>query len=197
MKRILTGLVIFLLGLGVGVLIMYAHESRQQVRLVSQRAYSDAVNQSVGTIRQYQNIAATVDALPKATVPLPQQLNQVLGPVFAGIAQFQSQLQALVASSPGKPEWQVNIDWAFSNQDAGGSVDCGWNYLTAGYPNCILIGGRACLMGYAKDAAQRGQNQRAFDLTTITQCHNRHAWETIEGAGVNQVAAYVRFHPGP
>jgi len=47
-------------------------------------------------------------------------------------------------------------------------------------------------MEIAVDAAKRGFDQKAFDLTVSTQFHNEHAKQTIIAAGVWNVAQYLR-----
>ena len=114
-----------------------------------------------------------------------------VGGLLAGVLAM-SQLFA----QPSKPEWQVNIDWSFQNKDAGGSVDCPAEYVRLGVPQCIAIGGRACVMNYAKELALRGKDGegRAYELTRLSQCHNPHAAGTIERAGVGAVVPYVANH---
>ncbi len=65
-----------------------------------------------------------------------------------------------------KPDWMKHIDWLIGNT---GAVDCPEKYL-ATHPECILGGGRACLMAKAIESAKAGNCPWAFRLTLITQC---------------------------
>jgi hypothetical protein len=60
-----------------------------------------------------------------------------------------------------KPEWQVHLDWCSGNRDAGGSVDCPADYLGT-YPECYASGGRACLIGKARQSARDHDCANAF-----------------------------------
>jgi hypothetical protein len=90
-----------------------------------------------------------------------------------------------------KPEWQSHIDWCIHNSDAGGSVDCPDKYA-ATYPECIVSGGRSCLMGKAIQSAKDGDYANAYRLAQICQCHNVTARDQIRDAGQKAVGDYLR-----
>ena len=93
------------------------------------------------------------------------------------------------ARSAHREEWMTHIDWSIRNTDAGGATNCPGLYP---YPGCILIGGRACLMTQAINAAKAGRCTEALRTTLVTQCHNPKARQTITAAGEARVCAYLK-----
>jgi uncharacterized membrane protein len=89
---------------------------------------------------------------------------------------------------PEKPQWQKDLDWSISNSDAGGSTDCPLDYP---YPECVISGGRACLMRHAKQSAHDHDCANALRVALVTQCHNRGAANGIAAAGESQVCQYL------
>jgi hypothetical protein len=89
-----------------------------------------------------------------------------------------------------EPQWQKDIDWSVNNRtfDAG-ETNCPDQYP---YPGCIWDGGRACLMKYAIQSAYEGDDENAFRVTLITQCHNEGARQGIASQQAAQVAKYLR-----
>ena len=100
---------------------------------------------------------------------------------------------ATVVTSSASGNWRGHIDWATQNSDAGGSVDCPWFYVQNNASHCIISGGRACLSQQAIWVAKSGQNDNyAWYLMQITQCHNGDAMREIIAAGPRAVADYLR-----
>lgn len=96
---------------------------------------------------------------------------------------------ALIAQDD-EPQWQKDIDWSVSNStEDPGETNCPDQYP---YPGCLWAGGRACLMKYAIQSAYERDDQNAFRLTLITQCHNDGARSGIESQGATYVARYLR-----
>jgi hypothetical protein len=93
------------------------------------------------------------------------------------------------AAKAQKPEWQTHVDWCIRNSDAGGSVDCPEKYP---YPECIVSGGRSCLMKKAIQSAKDGDYANAFRLAQICQCHNVTARDQIRDAGQKAVGDYLK-----
>jgi uncharacterized membrane protein len=87
-----------------------------------------------------------------------------------------------------QPDWQKHLDWSRNNSDAGGSVDCPLDYP---YPECILRGGRACLMAHAEQSARDNDCANAFRVALITQCQNPEATQLIAAAGESEVCQYL------
>jgi hypothetical protein len=90
-----------------------------------------------------------------------------------------------------KPGWQTHIDWCIQNSDAGGSVDCP-DKCAATYPECIVAGGRSCLMKKAIQSAKDGDYANAYRLAQICQCHNVNARDEIRNAGQTAVGNYLK-----
>jgi len=97
----------------------------------------------------------------------------------------------VLAARAQKPEWQLHIDWCIQNSDAGGSVDCADKYAVT-YPECILAGGRSCLMKKAIQSAKDGDYANAYRLAQICQCHNVTARDEIRDAGQKAVGDYLK-----
>jgi hypothetical protein len=95
---------------------------------------------------------------------------------------------------PEKPEWQRHLDWAMNNNNAGGSCDCVKEYVAAGMWQCVISGGRSCVMSAAGVAAtaRPSDDDRAYQLSLLTECHNGEATRTLETAGRLNVANYLR-----
>jgi secreted trypsin-like serine protease len=96
------------------------------------------------------------------------------------------------ALTSNRPEWMVHVDWSMRNTDAGGSTNCPDLYA---YPECVLKGGRACLMAQAINSAKAGSCSDALRATLITQCHNKEAQQAIEEAGSAKVCSYLKSQP--
>jgi len=111
---------------------------------------------------------------------------------YALPAGYYSQLiQQSVVLAKQKPQWQQDIDWAITNSDSGGSVNCPDKYL-ATYPECALRGGRSCLMSKAIALAKAGDCNSALSIALITQCHNNAARSGIDAAGQQDICAFLR-----
>jgi TonB family protein len=95
-----------------------------------------------------------------------------------------------VPITPVKPEWQIHLDWASNNLDAGGSVDCPLEYDVT-YPECVVNRGRACMMGKAREAAVANNCSWAVELSLIAQCNNDAAQKLIKAAGETAVCEYL------
>jgi hypothetical protein len=100
-------------------------------------------------------------------------------------------ISSVFAARAQKPEWQQHVDWCIQNSDAGGSVDCPDKY-TATYPECLVSGGRSCLMKKAIQSAKDGDYANAFRLAQICQCHNVNARDKIRDAGQKAVGDYLK-----
>jgi hypothetical protein len=96
------------------------------------------------------------------------------------------------AQAQGKPNWQLDIDWASSDN---GAPDCPWLYATV--PDCLAtglfnMGNRACVIAHAIDHAKNNEDLVAFGLVLITQCHNGPEQQNLLNAGPYAVANYLR-----
>jgi hypothetical protein len=87
--------------------------------------------------------------------------------------------------------WHQHIDWAATNGDAGGSVDCPTNYVSMGLAYAIVAGGRSAVINEALFAAYKGDTNRAYQLVLMTQCHNGGAQQELLQAGQGPVIAYL------
>jgi hypothetical protein len=126
--------------------------------------------------------AEAMDRLRGRHLNLP--LDSVLHPVSIFAERAAKQEQAAARSAP---VWHQHIDWAIGNT---GAVDCPEQYLT--YLDCILGGGRSCLMRHAIEEARANNCSLAFRLTLITQCHNSGAQTAIALAGEAAVCDYLK-----
>ena len=93
------------------------------------------------------------------------------------------------SSLSGKLKWQQDLDWCSNNHDALG-VHCADQYLSD-YPECYLSGGRACLMGKARNSARAGDCSNALKLAVQCQCHNSPAMTGLYNAGAGDVCKYL------
>jgi hypothetical protein len=92
--------------------------------------------------------------------------------------------------SAGDQNWKNNIDWCIGNSDAGGSVDCPQQYI---YPECIVAGGRSCIMRKGIQSAKDGDYANAFLQAKVCQCHNTNARDGIMYCGGKQaVGDYLK-----
>ncbi len=121
--------------------------------------------------------AAWVD-VPDKEYPLPTRYYSLVN----------EQITALEKEKPG---WQQNLDWSISNSDAGGSVNCSDQYL-ATYPECLMSGGRSCIMRKAIESARAGDCENALRVSLITQCHNPAVSHQIQAAGAEAVCTYLK-----
>jgi len=87
--------------------------------------------------------------------------------------------------------WTQHVDWAATNSDAGGSVDCPMNYVSLDVEYAIASGGRSAVINDALFAAYRGDLGRAYQLVLLTQCHNPDAQGELMQAGQNAVVGYL------
>lgn len=97
----------------------------------------------------------------------------------------------LSGQAQSKPAWQTHLDWSIQNLDAGGSVDCPDKYVEA-YPECLVSGGRSCMMKKAIQSAKDNDCSNALRVSQITQCHNVTARDQIRDAGQNAVCRYLK-----
>jgi|SRR5579883_2447091 len=108
------------------------------------------------------------------------------------------------SAAADKPQWQKDIDWAWGNTAAGGSVDCPGRYASADaadwmrnrtvgkVASCIASGGRSCVLDIAAKAANAGEIGQAAELAAMCQCQTPDAERRIRDAGPDQVASYLR-----
>jgi uncharacterized membrane protein len=98
---------------------------------------------------------------------------------------------SLPGSSPAaEAPWKQQIEWCKGNSEAGGAVNCQADYSVT-YPECLISGGRQCLMGKARQSALDNDCENAFRLAMICQCHNDAAAKLIQTAGVDKVCNYL------
>jgi hypothetical protein len=88
-------------------------------------------------------------------------------------------------------EWEQHILWSVRNTDAGGAVDCTEQYVVVG-PECLVDGGRSCLMRKAINAAYNNDCTQALKLSEITQCHNISAANEIMSMGPLAICDYLK-----
>jgi hypothetical protein len=96
-----------------------------------------------------------------------------------------------LAAHAQKPAYQIDVDWAATNTDAGGSVDCPAQYISLGVEYAIASNGRAAVVNEAIFAAYRGDVNRSFQLVMLTQCHNPDARQQLVDAGPSLVIPYL------
>jgi hypothetical protein len=87
--------------------------------------------------------------------------------------------------------WTQHVDWAATNTDAGGAVNCTGLYLQMGEWPAVIRGGRSTVINDALFAAYRGDVGRAYQLVLLTQCHNPEAQQELRQAGQNAVVRYL------
>lgn len=87
--------------------------------------------------------------------------------------------------------YKADVDWAATNTDAGGSVDCPANYVSLGVEYAIASNGRSAVINEAIFAAYRGDVDRSFQLVLLTQCHNPDAQQRLLDAGPSLVVPYL------
>jgi hypothetical protein len=110
---------------------------------------------------------------------------------FASASSAQTNPALCAQQNAGNQNWRANIDWCIGNSDAGGSVDCPDKYVT--YPECIVSGGRSCLMKKAIQSAKDKDYANSFRLAQICQCHNVGARDGIIYCGGQQgVGDYLK-----
>ena len=103
--------------------------------------------------------------------------------VFAALISF-------TAPAPAQqPDYQLHMNWAAGNWDAGGATNCPAFYVALGVPQFVAAGGRAAVMRYAA-AVEIANPPYAFQLVLLTQCHNPAAQQTLMQAGP-AVLAYL------
>jgi hypothetical protein len=91
----------------------------------------------------------------------------------------------------GTPDWQQHIDWCIKNYTTDpGETNCVPDYLGVA-PDCILGGGRACLLRKAISLAKNGNCSSANSLVLLCQCHNSGARQSISNAGEDNVCSYL------
>jgi hypothetical protein len=90
-----------------------------------------------------------------------------------------------------KPDWQTHCDACLGYYTSNpAEVHCQDDY-TATYPECLVGGGRACLMVRAVAAAKANDCDKAFKLTLMCQCHDGTAQEHLRAAGPRAVCGYL------
>ena len=92
---------------------------------------------------------------------------------------------------PEKPAWQGDLDWATANETGPDDLGCP-KYYTETAPECLSGGGRACLMRFATQAAQAHDDDAAFRLALITECHDPAGVQSLAEAGHELVGEYLR-----
>jgi hypothetical protein len=90
-----------------------------------------------------------------------------------------------------KPEWQRHLEWAAATNDGPDHLGCAEHYADLA-PRCVQGGGRACVMCLAIEAAKNHDDDRAFRLALITECHDPAAVQSLAEAGHETVAEYLR-----
>lgn len=96
---------------------------------------------------------------------------------------------AIGGAAFAQDSWQNDVSWAM--QDTG-PADCDGAYAQLGVDACLGKGNRACVMEHAVKAAEEGKCQRAFRLTSMTQCHNGAAQARLLAAGFKTICDYIR-----
>jgi hypothetical protein len=107
--------------------------------------------------------------------------------VLAALAVF----LMLPSASFAQDSWQGDIDWAASNSDAGGSVDCPADYASNEVWYAVVSGGRAAVINEALFAAYKQDFDRSYNLVLLTQCHNPDAAQRLLNAGQRDVLTYL------
>ena len=91
----------------------------------------------------------------------------------------------------GRPDYQNHIDWAASDWTPADQTNCPDAYFALNIAQCLLGGGRGCVIAFARVAAANGDYNRALQLVLLTQCHNGGAQQAIQGAGAYLVSRYL------
>ena len=94
-------------------------------------------------------------------------------------------------SAAQKPVWQQRCDWCITDRSGADGVGCPEQYEQT-LPECLTLGGRACLMEKGIAAAKAKDDARAFTLALICQCHDQEALNDVNAAGAKNVADYLR-----
>ena len=96
--------------------------------------------------------------------------------------------------APAYSDWREHLTWCLKNTDTGASVECPIQFGAVGAAECVLFGGRACLMAKASGVASSGVPgacQSAYVMAATCQCHNSDNQDEILEAGVNQVCGFL------
>lgn len=92
-------------------------------------------------------------------------------------------------------DWHEHAAFCQSNTDSGGSVECPGEFIAAGAAECILAGGRACLVikmrGVALSGAPGACSAAQVGLS-VCQCHNSGARQEILSAPTNEVCGFLQ-----
>jgi hypothetical protein len=196
------------IGIVVGVILtlLFSGEGRsaefQNEQAYVRQVQSDLVGQQAALGDVVANVAAEA---PQAGGSNPARSNRSPGFVAGGLGALSGSvidvITQKIAQVPHKPEWQIHIDWAWNNRDAGGSTNCVNEYLSAGEFGCVIAGGRSCVMADAHSTAQNYMSgnynanlDRIRNLVFLTQCHNDEAKRTLAGANIVDIANYVKAH---
>ena len=100
-------------------------------------------------------------------------------------------ISAVLAPAGGTPDWQKHIDWCIQNYTTDpGETNCASEYLGVA-PECILGGGRACLLRKAISVAKTGNCSSANSIVLLCQCHNPGARQSLVEVGERSVCAYL------
>jgi hypothetical protein len=81
-----------------------------------------------------------------------------------------------------------NINWSISDS---GDPDCPERYA-GDASRCLDKGNRSCVMEQAIQSAKRNGCSEAYQLTLLTQCHNKSARDSIARAGEAAVCRYLK-----
>jgi predicted Rossmann-fold nucleotide-binding protein len=102
-------------------------------------------------------------------------------------------VMCVVACAAGaRADLKENLDWCIASRTADlGMIDCPEQYVKT-YPECVMGGGRACLMENAVRSAKANDCANAFRLALICQCHNDGARKEFVSAGAQAVCAYLK-----
>jgi hypothetical protein len=114
----------------------------------------------------------------------------------AAATTLSSSLNSLFVLAPigsSEPEWQTHLKWCWNNFTTDpGMTNCVDKYIDAGAQNCIVGGGRKCLIGQAAYLATHGQCAAGFGTALVCECNNDGARQKIFDAGPNAVCSYVK-----
>lgn len=207
-------------GFALGIILTIAVvRTGGSAQLQAQRAYAQQIQRDLAAEQKatLNDVRARIEATahPAGGVPAAKTLpprpisttdSQTTGTATTETASASSILKAIeeaekdldklryadrVNTSP-KPQWQLDIDWAFSDDS---TTNCLWEYLSRSIWQCGLWGGgRSCAMMMAQDLAKNNKIHETADIALVTQCHNSGAQDALRKAGDNEVWNYVRQH---
>lgn len=209
MKSFFCFMVGIVCGLLVGVLLVTKGRSAE---LKDQQIYVSQVQSDLAGEKQ-----VTVDDLKanvQTTLASPQYGKMGLTHVATGdehlsqneiknVADFISHMASgNLSTISTKPEWQIHIDWAARNHDAGGATNCPSDYFAQGEGWCVVAGGRSCVITdatriannlYKENNGNAGENlQKIQSFVLLTQCHNDEAKAVLSGVNIVNIANYLK-----